>query len=186
MALNEYEGLLRERGALVVDSLRPGVAPKRIAELEQEFGFAIPDEVKAVWLWHDGLEGIRSMVRGPALQLTAFGGGFGDLELALQAGRRFVEIMFEGQPETEYSGKKILSLLIDNVGIVIDVTPGEAVLTYMNDPAAQMHDYPVLPLAERIGWWSWAIENGAWSLKEDGSWAVDYVTYPDGPNRNVF
>jgi hypothetical protein len=188
-ALQDYEALLRERGALVVRNLRPGIAPEQIGALESEYGFQIPDEARAVWLWHNGIEGVGS-IGGPAVQLTAFGGGFGDLEFALRMGRQRVEIMVEGFAysgvESEYAGLKILDLLVSGVDIIIDVTPGRSVLTYMSDPVSRLHDFPIMPIAHRVRWWIWAIENGAWTVNPDGSWAIDHSKHPEGRYRNTF
>jgi hypothetical protein len=33
---------------------------------------------------------------------------------------------------------------------------------------------------------SWAIENGAWKVNPDGSWAIGRTKYPEGRYRNVY
>lgn len=188
-ALEEYEALLRERGALVAQNLRPGISLEQIGDLESEYGFRISDEARTVWLWHNGIEGVPGVTHA-AVQLTAFGGGFGDLEFALRMGRERVEIMVEGFAfsgvESEYAGLKILDLLVSGVDIIIDVTPGRSVLTYMSDPVSRLHDFPIMPIAHRVRWWIWAIENGAWVINPDGSWTIDHAKYPQGQYRNVF
>jgi len=35
--------------------MRPGIDPERIRSLELEYGVRLPDDAKAVWLWHDGV-----------------------------------------------------------------------------------------------------------------------------------
>lgn len=172
-ALEEYEAELRRAGAPVVSNLSAGISDTTIRELEQRFGVELPDEVRAVWQWHNGVERVSGSW-GPERMLVPYR-AFDDLETSLAFARDFVKVIAENNPTSEYAHRVFVSLLVDNVGFMINLTPGEPPLTYMNDPMSwSLSDYAVLPIAERIEWWTRAIKTGAWQINERGEWVLDF------------
>lgn len=185
-ALGRYENLLRRLGVPVVANLRPGISPADVRKLEAQYGLELPDEARAVWEWHNGVEEARGSYTNDARRMLTPYRAFGDLAWSLEFTHQFTTITAETNPTSEYASRVFVSLLIDNVGFFINVTPGEPVLTYMNDPMSwMMSDYPSMPIAERVDWWTWALETGVWSIDENATWQVDMARYPDGDNGNV-
>jgi hypothetical protein len=184
-ALRRYEVALRSLGAPVVANLRPGISSAEVRKLEDRFGVELPDEVRAVWEWHNGVEGARDANSGDAARMLVPNRAFGDLAWSFEFADEFFSIVASANPTSEYAGRRFVSLLIDNVGFVVNLTPGEPPLTYMNDPMSwAMADYPSMPIADRIDWWTWAVEVGTWSLTATGDWRVDTERYPQGQDRN--
>lgn len=186
-ALNRYESALRRLGAPVISQLGPGVSDAEIAELEMRYGAELPDEVRAVWRWHDGTAGARTANGGDPKRALVPHGVFGDLAWSLEFAHEFMTITTDANPASEYAGRTFVSLLIDNVGFVINLTAGEPPLTYLNDPMSwTMSDYSVMPVAERIQWWTTALETRAWTVSPNGEWVVDFDRYPQDQHRNAF
>jgi hypothetical protein len=48
-----------------------------------------------------------------------------------------------------------------------------------------LDEFPVMPVADRIRWRSWALGSDAWLLRPDGGFYADYSQYPDGADRNA-
>lgn len=53
-ALRGYEDFLASRGADVVRRLRPGLNGQRIDDLCQRHNAVLPQDARALWMWHDG------------------------------------------------------------------------------------------------------------------------------------
>ncbi|MDQ1575901.1 MAG: hypothetical protein QOH55_1051 [Microbacteriaceae bacterium] len=186
-ALVRYESALRRLGAPVVANLSPGISAAEVRELEVQYGVELSDEVRAVWAWHNGVEGARGAKAIEADRMLVPHRAFGDLAWSLEFAQDFMAITTDANPASEFTDKVFVSLLMDNVGFVVNLTPGEPTLTYLNDPMSwSLSDYPSMPIAERIDWWTWAVENGAWQVDQSGSWKIDFDRYPQGENRNAF
>ncbi|MFF1633500.1 hypothetical protein [Leifsonia sp. NPDC058248] len=177
---------MRALGAPVMVNLRPAISSAEIRQLESHFGVELPDGVRAIWEWHNGVDGARGANAANAARMLVPHLAFGDLAWSLEFADEFFSIVASANPTSDYAGRRFVSLLIGNVGLVVNLTPGEPDLTYLNDPmSSAMSDYPSMPIADRIDWWTWAIETGAWSLTEEGDWTVNLDLYPQGQNRNV-
>ena len=185
-ALQRYEAALRAVGAPVVANLRPGISSTEIRGLEIRFGLVLPDDVRAVWEWHDGVEGARGANSADATRMLVPHRSFGNLAWSLEFAHTFITTITDTNPGSDYAGRAFVSLLIDNVGLLINLTRGEAPLTYVNDPMSwALSDYPAMPIAERIDWWTWAVTTGVWTVAESGGWHVDIDRYPRGRSRNA-
>ena len=187
-ALQHYESALRRLGAAVVPNLRPGISDTELRELERRYGVELPEDAAAVWRWHNGVDGIEGTLDSDhAHRLTPYK-LFADLPRSLDFAARFIALSVEGNPEhSPHRGMRAVSLLIYNVGFMIDITPGHPALTFMNDPAQlSLDEFPMMPVADRIHWWTWALENGAWAIDENGGWVVNWERYPAPPNNNAF
>lgn len=172
--------------APVVSNLRTGISSTEVGELESRFGVELPAEVRAVWEWHNGVEDARGANGADAARMLVPYRAFGDLASSLEFAEEFFSTVAVTNPTSEYAGRRFVSLLIENVGVVVNLSPGEPPRTYVNDPMSwAMADYPALSIADRINWWTWAIETGAWSLIDTGDWKIDADRYPRGQFRNV-
>ncbi|WP_308468734.1 SMI1/KNR4 family protein [Rathayibacter soli] len=186
VALERYEAALRNLGAPVVANLRPGISPREALELEAQYDVKLPDEARAVWEWHNGVDGARGSYGGDPLRYLTPPCAFGDLGWSLEFAHEFIGIVEGTNPTSGFSSRKFVSLLIGNLGYVINLTPGQPPLTYMNDPMSwSLADYPSMPIAEQVDWWTWALETGAWQIDEAGRWHADFARYPQDGLRHV-
>lgn len=54
--LDEIEGLMREKAPGAYAALRPGIAPEALAEPERQYNVTLTDDMKALYLRHDGCD----------------------------------------------------------------------------------------------------------------------------------
>lgn len=104
---------------------------------------------------------------------------------SIESGRALVELSEQGNPDTDLRGRRFVTLIGFQNPRVIECTPGAQPLTFLSDPASPLTDFPVLTIADRVRWWSWAVREGAWSIEDDGQWHVDFSKYLPG-YLNVF
>src|SRR6266850_1743843 len=52
--LAELEMILKTNAPKVLEQLQPGLADEEIAKLERQAGLQLPDDIKALYRWHDG------------------------------------------------------------------------------------------------------------------------------------
>lgn len=52
--LDHLESVLRTNSPQVLATLRPGISLEQISQLEQQYHAQIPDDIKAIYEWHDG------------------------------------------------------------------------------------------------------------------------------------
>ena len=52
--LDQLAGRLRDQGASVVDTLRPGLSDQEMDDLVGPLGMQLPAEARQWWMWHDG------------------------------------------------------------------------------------------------------------------------------------
>ena len=52
--LANLESVLKTNAPQVFATLRPGISPEQISQLEQQYHVQVPDDVKAIYEWHDG------------------------------------------------------------------------------------------------------------------------------------
>jgi hypothetical protein len=187
-ALERYEDALRRRGAAVVPNLRPGISETELRELERQHHLELPEDAAAVWRWHNGVDGIAGTPNSAHAHRLGPYKLFADLAFSLDFAARFIALSIEGNPQySPHRGIRAVSLFTDNVGFMIDITPGHGAVTFLNEPSQRaLDEFPVMPVAERVDWWTWAIENGAWTIDEHGGWGIDWAKYPPAPNNNTF
>jgi len=166
--LNRFEQLSRDRGAVNVERMRPGIDPERIRSLELEYGVRLPDDAKAVWLWHDGVadqdETLTVRFWGPAHY-------FLDLESSLRDARAQL-ISRNAGDVFRRPGSSWLTLGHHTVSAVIDITEPHAADSpvLVSDATAAIEEYPVMTLSERIRMWNSAIDDHVWYLGNDRQW----------------
>ena len=51
-------------------------------------------------------------------------------------------------------------------------------------PDAGLGQSPRLTMVERVTWWHWAMDHGAWSITPEGAWSVNVARYP-GANGDL-
>ena len=166
--LERFEQLCRERGAVNVERTRPGITPERIRSLEVDNGIRLPDDAKAVWLWHDGVADDNGR------HVTRFWGHnyyFLNLESSISDARMRLNSRNSGDVFRR-PGSSWVTLGHSTVASVIDITePHPAHLPVLiSDATAAIEEYPLVSLVERIRLWNSAIENDVWHLDDERQW----------------
>lgn len=185
LALQEYEQRLRDLGSAVVDRLQPGLTSEQIEALESEFGVRLPAGARAVWAWHDGVALLRQ--RGPFPTLLPYR-VLPDLRSSLAMAAQIVAthnaIVDEpGMAHLRWDPNWVILTTDGKVSVVVDCTHYHRDLarTALFVAGEAIDSYIQLPLLERICWWNWALEHGAWVVTPDGGWSIDRTKYPTGP-----
>lgn len=179
--LEKFESLCRTRGAANVEHLRDGIDPWQIRSLEVEHGLRLPEDAKAVWLWHDGVEG-EYMFGAP---FWGHGYYFLDLESAILDARMRLNVRNSGDVFRR-PGSSWVTLGQATVSAVIDVTEphtDEGSPVVISDATASIEEYPTVTLSERIRLWNWAIENDIWYLDDERRWRRREDRAMDWPDR---
>jgi hypothetical protein len=166
--LERFEHLCRARGALNVEWMRPGIEPERIRSLEADHGVRLPDDAKAVWLWHDGATppfGPRTVrFWGASYYFLSLEESLGDARMQLEA-RNAGDVF-------RLPGSSWVTLGHNSVSTVIEITEphGSDSPVLVSDATAPVEDYPVVGLAERVRLWNAAIEDDLWYLDDARQW----------------
>jgi hypothetical protein len=166
--LERFEQLCRAHGAANVEHLREGIDPWRIRSLEVEHGIRLPEDAKAVWLWHDGVD-LQHRFSEPFWGHAYY---FLDLKSAILEARMQLNIRNSGDVARR-PGSSWVALGQATVSTVIDVTephPTEGSPVLISDATASIEEYPIVTLSERIRIWNSAIENDIWYLDDDRRW----------------
>lgn len=186
-ALVSWEERLRALGAGVVGHLRPGLSRQQVEDLAGEFGVRLTQDAVAVWMWHDGdCHGLVQVTASPPLIPYRH---FWDLRTALEQSRRTHELLWEEDALEEpvdhafVNGmfrKEWVCFLSEQLPTVIDCTDSEVQTstTAMFMPGFGLGQTTHHTIPERVGWWHWALDTGAWQVTADGGWAVDQTRYP--------
>jgi len=185
-ALVGFEARLRDLGLPVVDRLRPGLSREQVDQIGAEFGVRLSQDAAAVWMWHDGdREHSDDDWRVPSLTpFKVFCGLRSALERSAMMHRiTWTDAFEDPQPwgpewEGHFRSQYVIVLDDGNRPLTMDCT----------DPAAS--DSPTglyapgfgigatIPLAERVGWWHWALDNGHWLVTADKKWDIDFTRTP--------
>ena len=178
--LDRFTALANARGLTLMSRVRAGLTADVIRGIEDETGVVLTPDAREVWLWHDGVDTESTQ------PFWGTGYWFPDLRTAIRLGRQNLEIRNSGDVHTHPDSAWIM-LGGGSTNVVIDVTvPGRgASPVYLNDPSSAISDYPIVTLAERLGWWCWAIENGVHRVSLKGDWEWDFEKVPSGPERNL-
>ena len=178
--LNRFESLSNSLGASAMSRVGAGLTADAIRDIEVRAGITLSDEAREVWRWHNGADIV------PSPSFWGSGYWFPDLETAIRLGRRDLDIRNSGDVNT-YPGSIWVTLGAGSTSSVLDVTdPSHGqTLVYVNDPTSAIDEYPLVTLAERIGWWCWAIENDVHRVTPLGEWQWNFAKVPTGPERNL-
>ena len=166
--LVRFERLCRDRGALNIERMRPGIDPGRICELEVAHGVRLPEGAKAVWMWHDG---VADQEHELGVRFWGHAYHFQDLESSLQDARMRLDIRNSGDV-FRCPGSSWLTLGRGTVATVIDITEPhrDDSRVLVSDATSAVEDSPIVSLAERIRLWNSAIEDHIWYLDEERQW----------------
>ncbi|MBO0898671.1 hypothetical protein J1G42_01690 [Cellulomonas sp. zg-ZUI222] len=176
-ALTAWEQRLRDLGARGVTYLRPGLPLDDIDALAAEHDLRLPEDARAVWAWHDGED---AAARSPALAPYR---EFPPLRTALELARTWAQDAIDwGLADDEDLADVIfrpqfVPVLGYQHPLVFDCRT-QASTTAMWTPDAGLGQTPHLTMVERVRWWHWALDHGAWSITPQGLWAVDLSRYP--------
>ncbi|QYH34944.1 SMI1/KNR4 family protein [Salinibacterium sp. M195] len=179
--LDRFEFLSNAHGHPTMSRVRGGLTADAIRHIEEEAGITLPNDAKAIWQWHNG-----STDQSHPPPFWGFGYWFPDLKSAISIGRRDLDIRNSGDVNT-YPDSTWLILGGGSVSVVIDITtPCRAnSLAYVNEPTSSGEEYPVVTIADRIGWWCWAIEHHVYRATPTGEWQLDFTKLPTGPERHL-
>ncbi len=186
-ALRGFEERLRGLGMPVVDRLRPGLTGEQVDRVSAEFGVRLSQDAAALWMWHDGDRrdyeddwgvpsltpftvfcGLGSSLRRSARlhELTWDQDAFGDPILGVPL---YLNCMFHRQ---------YVIMLHTTTPVIMDCKDPEAPDSPTGIYASDGGLGATIPLAERIGWWHWALDNAYWIPTADGAWDVDHTRSP--------
>jgi cell wall assembly regulator SMI1 len=170
-ALRRYELELERRGA--AGHLAPGLDSGAIDAAEEFFGFALPEDARAVWSWHNGTV-FPNSTTASGRSLIVPGYHFLALDGAVTNGAKLVEVgqIFE---QAHIGTTRWVTLCAGNDPVVIDATDPSAstatTLMLLHDEGTAVVD--AISVAERVELWIEAIVLGAWTPEPDGRWATD-------------
>ena len=63
--LTELELVMKTNAPKVLEQMQPGLSDAEIARLEQQANLKLPDDIKALYRWHDGCRTLDPMLTGP-------------------------------------------------------------------------------------------------------------------------
>jgi cell wall assembly regulator SMI1 len=63
--LSEIESLIRQKAPRVLEEMQPGLSDEQIRALETKAGLQLPEEIKALYRWHNGSKSLDPRVDGP-------------------------------------------------------------------------------------------------------------------------
>lgn len=181
--LQQYEQLARTHGSIAINYLQPGLTEAEITEVEQRYGFPLSQDVKAIWSWHNGI-GPRPSPEAP----TSIGAGwnFSDLDASINYAQMVLGIRNEGDAD-RYVFSRWVTFDQSTYSDVIETSNTELRDSYVliSDMTASVLNYPILTVAEKLRWFIWAIEEGAWYVDDRGAWKANFELYPKDAMRNV-
>jgi hypothetical protein len=173
--LEQWAQRLRDLGARGVSQLRPGLSSDQIDALSAQYDLTLPEDARAIWAWHDGEDtGAQSLA--PYRE-------FPPLREALEYARTCAQnaIDWGAADDEELAAiiyrREFVPFLGYQHPLVFDCrTP--APTTTMWTPDGGLEETISMTTVERVRWWHWALDHGAWSITADGTWAVDFSRYP--------
>lgn len=181
--LQQYEELARQQGAAAMELLRPGLTSDELDAVEARYGFTLPEDVRAVWSWHNGV-GRRPSPDSPR-RIGAIW-DFMDLDHSIEHARASLNVRNAGDAD-RYLSSRWVTLAASSVSAVIETNnsrvPDAAVL--VDDPAESVFAYPIVTVAQQLRWYIWAIESGAWYVDERGEWRSDFGKYPANAIKDI-
>lgn len=184
-ALRGYEDFLASRGADVVRRLRPGLNSQRIDDLCQRHNAVLPEDARALWMWHDGdaagpwedngwtgQPGIVAWYSFPSLESTltmlekAYPNPGLQVDISLDDGTESQVPLRSIPPIAYYLGEPRMSLVCPD-GETAIVFPGSGNDTY----ALESGDCWTIP--EFVAMCEQCIESGIWRIYPDGQIRCD-------------
>lgn len=181
--LQQYEQLARHHGAVAIEYLQPGLDAAGIARVEEKYGFPLSDDVKAVWSWHNGM-GPRPSAETPVF--IGSGWDFRALDESIEYAQMVLDIRNEGDAD-RYVHSRWVTFNRSSVSDVIETSniqlPDSSVL--VSDITASVLNFPIVTVAEKLRWFIWAIENGAWYVDDAGAWQARFEIFPKNGMRHV-
>jgi len=177
-SLDRFEQAASSRGSRAMREANAGLSSRDIDAIERGAGVCLSADAREIWKWRNG-----------GAEYPIFWGSgyrFPDLSTAIALGRQSLDVRNMGDifafPEAAWItlGGGSISVIVDLTDPLLESSP-----VYVNDPTADVHDYPIVSLADRIGWWTWAIENDVHRVNPSGQWVWNFENVPVGPERNL-
>lgn len=177
--LNTFEELSRSRAAVHVERMQPGLTPAELRSVELRHGLQLHEDIKAVWSWHNG---------GDPENLSWFWGPgrlFLDLERSIADGKMRLDARNYGDV-FRYPDSTWITLGKTSVASVIDIPqPNAEPRVFVSEASSSPEDYPIVTIAEQIGWCNWAIENDVWELDNRRQWIYSKTNRPTFRERHL-
>lgn len=168
--LADFEAALLKAGAAITEVWQPGLSDREIDELTRPLGLDLPDEARAWWRWHNGVEPATSPLR---FEITPRRPLF-DLAMTLEG----FESSREAILHLEGAAAR-LQPVGDHPWIFFDCEgPRDApVPIYIGGHGEEQR--LVLPsIGEMVLVWIDLIEQGVFTTDTDGLWHMDFDKVP--------
>jgi hypothetical protein len=181
-ALAAFEQRLRDLGAPVVERLRPGLTRPEVEHAASEFGVVLSEDATAWWMWHDG-DRLRYEDDWGRPSLTPTG-VFCGLRAALERSQQAHDTTWgqdvdPARPDLDWRfHREWVALVQGTTPLVVDCREPAAPESPTGVWAADGGLGHTITLAERIGWWHWALDHRHWVPRPDGTWLVDDARSP--------
>lgn len=181
--LQQYEELARQQGAAAMELLRPGLTSDELDAVEARYGFTLPEDVRAVWSWHDGSE-FPAMPTAPSRVGASW--DFRDIEQSIDEAQRRLDIQNSAGAD-RYMFSRWVTFSFGSVSDVIESSNRHMPDCYVliHDPSQSVLNSPIVTVAEKLRWFIWAIENGVWTVDERGDWSVRRDRFPKNAMKDV-
>ena len=143
--LKQYEQMARECGSLAVDHLQPGLTPDELHQVEARYGFALSEDVKAIWSWHNGTGPVPSP--NTPIDIGA-GWRFIDLDSAIEYAQSVLSILNDGDADRYVFSRWVTFDRASRSDVIETSNPqiqDSAVL--VSDITSSLLTYPVLTVA---------------------------------------
>lgn len=181
--LEQYEQIARERGSLAIERLQPGLTSAELEQAEARYGFALSEDIKAIWSWHNGT--------GPAASPDTpidIGAGwrFMDLDTSIEYAQSVLSIWNDGDAD-RYVYSRWVTFDRASRSDVIETSNAQITdsSVLVADITSSVLTYPILTVAEKLRWFIRAIESGAWYVDERGDWQSNFDLYPTDAMRHI-
>jgi hypothetical protein len=188
------EGLLKEFGATLADlgaeihgALQPGLSRDKIDAATARVGLRLPDDVAALWQWHDGATPITDTSQLLGGMHWAFLPLEATVDLYSDLLRRGAELdeRIDCAGQSVYWHPQWWPLVGDSEYVTADLGASDAASgtkIFLVDWAAgpPEHDAPSLPgLDAVVRLWLTAIRDSAWTYRPSGRWLEHWDQLPD-------
>lgn len=181
--LQRYEQLARDHGSVAIGYLQPGLDAAGIARVEEQYGFPLSDDVKAVWMWHNGM-GHRPSADTPGF--IGFAWDFRDLSESIEYAQVDLDLRNGGDGD-RYTLSRWVAFNRRPRSDVIETSNIQLPDSYVlfSEMTSSVLNFPIVTVAEKIRWYIWAIENDVWFVDDSGAWQSRRELYPKNGMRHL-
>ncbi|WAC50302.1 hypothetical protein [Frigoribacterium sp. SL97] len=175
--LDAYAKSVAFSSPATLQRLRPGLNDVDIDQFETAHDIVIPASAREIWKWRDGEEEARP-------RTFVASGRFMPLGEGIAAGTNLLASRRVAHTDPRPGATWIQLVAGMGPGLCVEIQ-GPACSVVLADPASPVTDFPVVPIAELVRLWTWALRNGAWALSAEGAWSWDFDRYPPLPQGHL-